>query len=528
MRIACSHLMKSLATSASTVYTASADCRVDAEFGLEFLESILGCGKEDMYAEAASAYSAICGNVIASDKEWHMKVTRRILKGISDGGLFERQRGFALAAGVCGESVVSGEVVDVLRREVVNSSDVEVRRNSTLSLGRLPKSVSEKRFVDILHGLCAGMNDYATDERGDVGSWVREASMKSASQVIERIYSSNVWTTAAELEEPTTEALLQVLRGIVQQSCGRIDRTRTVAGSALTAMCKVLVVNASSAELTPVCEALADCFGITLHPDNPPKQHLVDFGHTESVFPAVRMALDIREVSEAVLTGLVAAGGGMGHQSDAALHSLVAHFAGITDTDAKVDRMRAISLLIQQGPPRLTIPSYIVLEALAKGNALDDVPPADLVAVVQTVRESWRGKLRDIRRTAASVSLLSELGALSVTGFRFNFDESTVGRACLEALAVVLGGPIPRLRRIAAESMYMLLIEFAGDELPYLEGEDETQSCATARDAVDLLLDAEWEMLDTLQARERRNLLCTLLHIRAPVPMKAGVVGKQR
>lgn len=526
IRIACCHLLRNLATHASELYKESSSGREDAEYGLDFLERILGCGKEGMYAEAASAYSAICGSVISHDKDWHIKVTRRILKGMSQ-GLFERQRGFALAAGVCGFSDVSSAIVDVLSRELSRSKDVEVRRNCGLSLGRLPQKVLVERVVDILDALCTGMNDYTTDERGDIGSWVREASMISASKLVECIYDGLPETEYAKFVGETDEVLFRVLKCVLQQCCSRIDRTRVVAGKTLSTFCKVLT-KSEPVPFSSFCRRVAIAFRIQTDADDNESADVdlksVNFAETESVFPCVRKALEVEEVADALLAGLVFCGGGAGLQSKFALEAAVEYFQDLKDDKLKRKQLQAISEVISSGPARLTIPAYMVLETLAKRGALDNVDSSEMIMVARTVRRSWRHKLKDVRRTGAAVSVLGELAALSTCGFRFEYGKGTIGRECLEALVVVLGGPIPRLRRITAECIYMILIEFAGDENDTVTADAIKAGFAraTVREGIQVLLDTEWEKLKTLDARARRNLVCTLLGISAPVVVRAA------
>lgn len=517
MRSACCHLIECMAVGAGEVYIRSEDCRAEAMNALQYLESIFGAGKEDLYAKATSAYAALCSHVISTDPRWHDSVTKRILDGLSKSNLFLFQRGFALAAGVCGDSETSEKLVDVLCREITENKDVEVRRNSAISLRRIPQRLVAERLIDILTVLAAGMFDYATDVRGDIGSWVREASMKSAGDIIDNVFGG---TKVMMYDEgPLNEALWKVLDGIMQQCCGRIDRTRTVAGAALVSVCQVFAVRMQNPKLSPVCKAIAVSIGISAKrtPDTQDACE-VDFAETESIFPVVCRLMDIEELSDAILSGLVAAGGGMGHQSRAALDALVRCFLEENSAVVKRTRLHSIAKIIDDGDERLTIPAFSVLQTLAKRQALHGVDEEELLALVKIIRSSWRQKLRNVKRTGLSVELLGELAALSLDGYRIDFAEGTLGCECLQALVVVLGGSIPRLRRITAECIYMILIEFATEADEELDEYALAgfRACPTVREAIDVLLDTEWEHLSIQRARERRNLLCTLLHIEAP------------
>lgn len=518
MRLACCHLIECLSKGFPEIYNQSTEEKEEAIFALEFLESIFGSGKEDMYSQATSAYSAICHHVISKDTEWHEQVTRRILDGLTKPGSPILKRGFALAAGVCGDSETSACLLGVVCRQIVHNEDVEVRRNAAVSLPRVPIRLLSECFLQIVQTLNSGMADYAVDDRGDIGSWVREASMTSLSHIIRMMFVTPGVFGAEEIKQRDIEEILcVVIEGLVEQSCSRIDRTRAVAGSALVSICSSFSHLSIDSDLISICQGLADSIGLDI-PESGDLQasSTVNFGDTDSAFPAVRKWLGIRALSKAVIQGLVSAAGGMGHQSRAAMQALVESFHGI-NVEVKRERMGFVQALIQSGNERLFTPTLSALQGLANCSALDDIPHEDLIQLVRCVRRGWKGKQRLVKRTIASVLLLHDLGALSLNKWSFNFSEGTLGKECLEALMVILGGTIPRLRRIASEYAYLLLIEFAEDE--GIENREQKRGSITG-EAVKMLLDTNWEDIDVLDARGKRNLICKFLRISAPTLLR--------
>lgn len=520
MRMACCHLIESLATKASGLYLESDTGREDAEQALEFLERILGCGEEHMYAAASSAYASICEHVIANDVSWHIKVTKRILNGISEGSFFEKQRGFSLAAGACGDSSMSGEVLAVLSQEITKNVDVEVRRNSATSLAALPKRVLREQVDDVLQSLVSGMADYATDDRGDVGSWVREASMISACKVIGIVFGEDLQNDKLPLDTASTKKLLMcVLHGIMRQCCSRIDRTRGVAGAALKSFCEFFTADCRDISLEMLCRDISYCFGFisndqssadTVSPE-------VIFIKSESVFPALEMALGISEISDAVLLGLVWAVGGTGHQSKMARKAVVQYFGSIKEESMKMAELQKVVQVIVDRDELLTIPAMQVIECLAKGGVFDNVDSRKLKDVAWIVRGSWRQRLRDVKRTCTAVHVLCELASLSSCDESFDFQGGSLGCECLEALAIVLGGPIPRLRRITADGIYMVLLEFDIDGFDSEDNCESSKIIEKVQASLKILSETRWEILSLSAAREQRNQLCRILEIRAPV-----------
>lgn len=68
-----------------------------------------------------------------------------------------------------------------------------------------------------------GLKEYTQDNRGDIGAWVREASMiglQTVTLLVNKLYRKFL----------TPELLTAVMTGIAQQAVEKIDRTRALAG----------------------------------------------------------------------------------------------------------------------------------------------------------------------------------------------------------------------------------------------------------------------------------------------------------
>src|SRR4051794_33388888 len=76
-----------------------------------------------------------------------------------------------------------------------------------------------------------GLEDYVTDSRGDVGSWVREASMVGLLEFSPLIIKLDSISTSKQWW--TNELSIKVFRNLLKQSVERIDRVRTCAGRVL-------------------------------------------------------------------------------------------------------------------------------------------------------------------------------------------------------------------------------------------------------------------------------------------------------
>jgi hypothetical protein len=96
-------------------------------------------------------------------------------------------------------------------------------------------AITKQLFQSVLFGLLKNLEDYSTDQRGDVGSWVREESMKALGLVVPIV---------TQLERPnlnggeevvyiSMETQAQIIGKILKQASERIDRTRLCAGQSL-------------------------------------------------------------------------------------------------------------------------------------------------------------------------------------------------------------------------------------------------------------------------------------------------------
>jgi Tubulin folding cofactor D C terminal len=98
------------------------------------------------------------------------------------------------------------------------------------------------------NALISGLEDYTTDERGDVGSWVRIASIQGLTSV------SLTLLTLANSDVTYTEYIpanlyQKAISGILKQGVERLDNVRQQAGENVVRLlrCPVPIVNDSNA-----------------------------------------------------------------------------------------------------------------------------------------------------------------------------------------------------------------------------------------------------------------------------------------
>jgi hypothetical protein len=85
--------------------------------------------------------------------------------------------------------------------------------------------------------LICGLEDYTTDERGDVGSWIRIASIQGL---------TSVSATLLTLAKADTEYIKYIpanryqnaIKGVLRQGVGRLDNVRQQAGEGILCLLK--------------------------------------------------------------------------------------------------------------------------------------------------------------------------------------------------------------------------------------------------------------------------------------------------
>lgn len=119
------------------------------------------------------------------------------------------------------------------------STNVETRRNAVLSITSSLSSLLRaeggetqralERIDDALETLLGGLEDYTTDARGDVGSWVRMACLTGLGELLDAFDH-----VQSDLHSRIPQSLFdRIVAGIIKQMVERIDGMRAEAGKQL-------------------------------------------------------------------------------------------------------------------------------------------------------------------------------------------------------------------------------------------------------------------------------------------------------
>ncbi|KAI9465506.1 TBCD protein [Lactarius psammicola] len=142
------------------------------------------------------------------------------------------------------------EAIDCLVASVVPSSemrmvDVEARKNCMVSIQIIltslaphpPRSLAPDQVTRMYNALILGLDDYTTDERGDVGSRVRIASIQGLASVSSTLLTL-VKSDTAYFEFIPADLYQEAIAGILKQGVERLDSVRQQAGESIIRLLK--------------------------------------------------------------------------------------------------------------------------------------------------------------------------------------------------------------------------------------------------------------------------------------------------
>lgn len=324
------------------------------------------------------------------------------------------------------------------------------------------------------------MGDYATDRRGDVGSWVREAAMEVIVAILE----------AQRLQDahpalPDAACTTKLVSLLLQQAVEKIDRLRDRAygllcsllcgrqlglayakrrvlhGEAYDALGLVSAVEdkgagpARKAWPPAQVELLSGC----LQPSETVKSEIAGAGKPEAdrtaVFDSLTPLLSAEEYRSSLLLGLVVSVGGITeHTAKEAKRALLRHLASETAQQQVCQEL--LRIFDTAGFKDAAGEAKRLLAPLLNTTGIllsQDCIPLDFARDIfdrtaRAVRNS-----RDIGRLRASVAVF--IGLMKWPG--------SLRREALALLLQFLGFSFPTVRQATAQALYIRLLEEEGD-----------------------------------------------------------------
>uniref|UniRef100_A0A2I3HHJ3 Tubulin-specific chaperone D n=1 Tax=Nomascus leucogenys TaxID=61853 RepID=A0A2I3HHJ3_NOMLE len=416
--------------------------------------------------------------------------------------------GFSLALGALPGFLLKGRLQQVLTGliEVTHTSPeavnfAESRRDGLKAIARICQTVGVKagapdeavcreNVSQIYCALLGCMDDYTTDSRGDVGAWVRKATMTSLMELTLLLARSQPELIEAHICE-------RIMCCVAQQASEKIDCFRAHAASVFLTL---------------------------LHFDSPPIPHVPHRGELEKLFPRSDVAsvnwnapsqafpriiqlLGLPTYRYHVLLGLVVSLGGLTESTIRhSTQSLFEYMKGIQSDPQALGIFSGTLLQIFEDNllnERVSVPLLKTLDHVLTHGCFDiftteeDHPFA--VKLLALCKKEIKNS-KDVQKLLSGIAPCAALGRFCGM-VQFPGD---VRRKALLQLCLLLCHRFPLIRKTTASQVYETLLTYSD-----IVGADVLDEVVT------VLSDTAWDA-ELAVVRQQRNRLCDLLGVPRP------------
>ncbi|CAJ1936513.1 unnamed protein product [Cylindrotheca closterium] len=354
---------------------------------------------------------------------------------------------------------------------VGSDKDAETRRNSLVALARICKTVgidegppsdapfvvnlTERQVKYVFEAFFRGLEDYNKERRGDVGSMSRIAAM-------EGLEALTVLATRTKLPNAffSEEIATKIVGGLLKQLSEKLDAVRLKAGE-----CLVRILRHCDPPI-PYISSRGELYSaLKIETD-------INWGDASVVFPLVMSAAQIDTYFSHIISGLIVSVGCLTQSVSKNASSVLLQWVKHASKE-DVDRLGNGFLKLfeeHQHEGRVVLPLLKTIALLMERVAIDQLinDAAFVSSLCTLLREEEKG-CKDVHRLTSIVSVT--LGLVGTSG--------EIEKEPLAFVCTMLKHPFPRVRRIAAENLYVRLLES-----PDLDGDNP---------ALELLLTNPWD-----------------------------------
>ncbi|CEP19812.1 hypothetical protein [Parasitella parasitica] len=373
------------------------------------------------------------------------------------------------------------------------ANDAESKRNAVIGLHEIlvnlgegiKSAISYDDFQLVMSSLEACLTDYSTDQRGDVGSWVRIPSMELLNDVLARIAKLDARSAEQRYLKMTTTSNL--LAALLKQSVERIDKVRTIAGRVLSD----LILESEELEY-PGKEYLRAQI----------RQDLL-WSSPSDLYPVMVHILKIPEYRLELLTGLISSAGGL--TESLVRHSstcLIDYMDSLTITEPGDPSLEAIFTTLldiaikYEKQDRVTIPLLDVLGLLYESGTLTKIFNNALHMKLFTIVKKETFKSRNVHKLLSSIKVY--------TGLIF-LDDSPVRAKAIQQMLSYLVHAFPRIRIEASDQLFT--------QLSVSEEADEDMAMM---EAIEIITGTDWKE-PLSEIKPQRDKLYSLLKVPKPI-----------
>ena len=411
---------------------------------------------------AVTAFKSLCG---AHYKEMPLEaqIERTAAKYMD---LVKRERspllcqGYLLALGSCPARILwsaSKAVLECLKGKAIakdkdDASDVEARVAAVKAMASMCRTLTDSLETegqaealagllvsDLLPCLLVTIDDYTIDNRGDIGSWVRHETMEAMEVALSALGS--VSARGAGAAASAASLVTQVVGALIKQSLEKIDRIRHAAYFHTR---KVLAVEA----LEPKVKCWADLQDIY--------RPFAEDHDKSNLFDTLLPILRLEPYRAQAIQGLALSAGGLGDSVSQIAVSALVRSTKEGGKDLLLAVVWALEIILTQkaGTSRVVVPVMRTMDFLfSKADLVNQGDASLFDAILTQAWASTRG-CRDIVQLQAALSLIANLSYAK---------EPTFSKSLYKLIAALVNR-YPKIRRCAAEHLYMRIISFQEEE----------------------------------------------------------------
>ena len=369
-----------------------------------------------------------------------------------------------------------------------------------------------------LEAFLKGVEDYSVDKRGDVGSWVREASMRAFSEVLRCFQTISKCSDDSDgIVVDEYETKCTTILGVLLKQCGeKIDRTRTVAFESLFALLRgtvgggggddddshVFVSNAKDFESIQACVPVDA------------KDVSSEAGLQRVFSHCLTKAVLVAPYANYALSGWVASTGAvtesLAKAASTALLSVLSKEDERVDLKEKVARHLIETFDAYSKIDRVTVPAIRCVDVLFTGGAFDSFSLT--IKTPDGASKDYKTALSDrIRFECAVTRDVSKyiLAANALSHVASCTDSVEAKESARLGLLAMMRNKFPRVRQIASEVLHMAL-----------SSEDDVD--ANTEEVMGMLTARFWEATMNAEMKEAIHVIYAKLGLEIPKQTTAG------
>lgn len=429
--------------------------------------------------------------LVTTNNEGASSITSKYLEQLTDQNVAVR-RGSAMALGVLPYELLANRWRDVLLKlssacmieNKPEDRDAEARVNAVKGLILVLKTLTQERDCssiccgedgmslyhliknEVMLSLFKALDDYSVDNRGDVGSWIREAAMegletctyilcikdsKGKSHGVESVSerpNNDVADNNQVVSFFDANLATNVIGGIAKQAVEKMDKIREAAAKVLQ---RILYNKAIFIPFIPYRENLEEIV---------PNETDLKWGVPTFSYQHFVQLLRFSCYSRSVLSGLVISIGGLQDSLRKASISALLKYLQPVETEESNDRRSREHMLsadmlwvLQQYKKcdRVIVPTLKTIEILFSKKIfldMEDQTPVFCASVLDSLAVELKGS-KDFAKLYSGIAILGYIASLL----------ETINARAFTHLLTLLGHRYPKIRKASAEQVYIVLLQ---------------------------------------------------------------------